>query len=433
MHYSVPRAEIGGLLGAPLSTKSFRIINIKALGVRALSTLPTSLDAPKPLMFHEQSDLTGVLSSGDITKWRNFINSATVFVHHEGHCANTLITELKEMGVKHIVLVSKKAECDAEDRVSGKIIIDDFNNLESNYSAMGNYCKEHEIELARVLVGWGYSSESREVPIQTARVNEALPGCDFGTPCNSVETLQKIADKDAFDQTVSKSGLNVIPNYYKSFERDFDDDPKNLIKFAKKILEGKSNLNSVDIYIKHPSTGGGREIVPINFDRNQLSDHAYIAEKTLEITDAISRCHNEGKAFLAPGVKRPLVLQMGIQNAHHIELQLIDKVIAGKRECSAQERGQKKAEGTVELNTELEERIDRQAQIFANESNLEGANTLELLVSNPLDPQSDFYFLETNVRLQVEHPVTAYEKGLSIPAAILANSIGVKLDAVYQK
>ncbi|MGC6366748.1 MAG: hypothetical protein ACON35_01970 [Candidatus Marinamargulisbacteria bacterium] len=383
-------------------------------------------------IFHDQSELAGLLSSEDHAKWSEFLESGTVFVHHEGHCANTLITELINMNFDNIVLVSKAEECDAEDRVSGKIVVDDFNDLESNYSVMQNYCEKHKIEKARVLVGWGYSSESQQVPIQTARVNDALPGCDFGTPCNSVETLQKIADKDAFDQTVSELGLNVIPNYYNSFGRDFDDQPDNLIRFAKKLFKEKPNLTNLDIYIKHPSTGGGRGIVPIQFDRNELNNDADISEKILKITGAISLCHNEGKAFLAPGVKKPLVLQMGIQDAHHIELQLINKVIAGKRECSAQERGQKKAEGTVQLHPELEKRIDEQAQKFADANNLEGANTLELLVSDPVNPESDFYFLETNTRLQVEHLVTSYEKGLSIPAAILANSIGLDLNAIYQ-
>ena len=64
-----------------------------------------------------------------------------------------------------------------------------------------------------------------------------LPDCDFQTPCNSVSTLEKIADKDAFDQTVSQLGLNVIPNFYNTYKKDFDDSPRALIKFAQDLFD----------------------------------------------------------------------------------------------------------------------------------------------------------------------------------------------------
>ncbi|MEK9728200.1 MAG: hypothetical protein VW397_08880, partial [Candidatus Margulisiibacteriota bacterium] len=217
------------------------------------------------------------------------------------------------MGVSNIVLVSKDVECSVENRVSNSIIIDDFNDLETNYSKMMQYCLEHSIKQARVLVGWGYSSESQQVPIQSDRVNNMLPDCDFQTPCNSVSTLEKIADKDAFDQTVSQLGLNVIPNFYNTYKKDFDDSPRALIKFAQDLFDKYPKKNDLKIFIKHPSTGGGRGIVPIAFNRNQLNLESYQQEKIDEIKSATALCHNEGKAFLEAGVKKPLVLQMGIE------------------------------------------------------------------------------------------------------------------------
>ena len=120
---------------------------------------------------------------------------------------------------------------------------------------------------------------------------------------------------------------------------------------------------------------------------------------------------------------------MGIEDAKHIELQFIGKKNIGKRECSAQERGQKKAEGTISLDPSLDKKINDQAQIFANENDLNGANTLELLVTD----DGDFYFLETNTRLQVEHLVTVYEKNISLVASILAQTFDINLENVFSK
>ncbi|MBT6120022.1 hypothetical protein HOH45_00990 [bacterium] len=412
----------------------------------------TSLTTPlKPAigenLFYCQEKLAQLMSPEDFTKWTSFIRSGTVFVMHEGHCANTLITKLTAMGVSNIVLVSSKDECSAENRVAGSVIINDFNDLETNYTAMEKYCKKNNIEKARVLVGWGYSSESKEVPIQNERVRTALAkdGCDFDTPCNSVKTLNLISEKDDFDRTIHELGLPGIPNYGVTYGEAFDDNPKNVFKFVRDLFNKYPNKHTLLIYFKHPSCGGGRGIHAIRFNHDDLEN---ISDTLLsEITQTISRCHKEGAAFLQQNETRKLVLQMGIENAFHIEAQLIGKKVMGLRECSAQERGQKKAEGTVPaylLSDKKKEEIISAAQHYANNTDLSGPNTLELLCQVPDDSYSrdlpiegntqlqrdndpDIFFLEDNARLQVEHPVSERNLAICIVAAMLADNQGINL------
>ncbi|MEC8678014.1 MAG: hypothetical protein VXX85_04080, partial [Candidatus Margulisiibacteriota bacterium] len=226
---------------------------------------------------------------------------------------------------------------------------------------------------------------------------------------------------------IHEYGLNGIPNYNIKYGEDFDDNPKNMIKFANQLFSDDNQLSEIDIYIKHPSTGGGRGIVPVSFSRHNMEKTAYLSQKVSEINNAISTCHKEGEKFLPENVKKPLVLQFGIKDAQHIEVQMIGDKIIGLRECSAQERGQKKAEGTVSLEPKLIEEIKQQAKVLAVKSNLTGPNTIELLV-----PKNNFYFLEINTRLQVEHPVTDFESEISVIGAFLADNLGIDITSLLE-
>ena len=108
---------------------------------RPLTTSALKPTSPHSIRFHNTKDLNQYFSQADIKKWNEFLEKGTVFVHHEGHCANTLISELMNIGIKNIVLVSKQEECEFESRVSGKIVINDFNEpiqfkISSEYSAL---------------------------------------------------------------------------------------------------------------------------------------------------------------------------------------------------------------------------------------------------------------------------------------------------------
>lgn len=304
---------------------------------------------------------------------------------------------------------------------------------------MQEYCAKYDIKQARVLVGWGYSSESQDVPKYSDATNAALPGCDFRTPCNSIETLTAVADKDAFDRTISELGLPGIPNYGVSFGKDFSDEPAEVFQFLDKLFADFPEKETITIYFKHPSTGGGRGIIPITFDKtyNETSEKDKYID---QINEAVSTCHREGASFLAEGETRPIVLQMGIENAWHIEGQCIGKSVIALRECSAQERGQKKAEGTVPsyLMTEDEKtRLMADMKKFALENNLSGANTVEVLIYDGTNKstgkqEKKWVFLEVNTRLQVENWVTGAEKGCSVPGQILADSFDIDIAPIQQ-
>ena len=384
-------------------------------------------------IMHSRDMMGFIFPPDQLEKWNHFVGTGTAFVIHEGHCANTHISELKALGFKHIVLVSKAEECAAEHRVSDVIEISDFNDVAANYDAIAKHCESNRIKDAIVFVGWGYSSESKQVPIESQRICDRLPHCRFITPCNSVKTLDAIAEKDDFDRTVAALKLPAIPNYGVTFGIPFDDRPENVFRFVDRLFETYMGKETVTIYFKHPSCGGGRGIVPIAFSRDYQTDSD---SKITEINQAISQCHKEGEAFLEQGQRRPIVLQMGIENAYHIEGQCVGKSVIALRECSAQERGQKKAEGTVPqaiLDDQSRQLLLNDIETFAKANQLNGPNTVEILAFQTPDPdmgtaQWNWVFLEDNTRLQVEHLVTSAELGVSVIGLIVADSIGLNIE-----
>jgi acetyl/propionyl-CoA carboxylase alpha subunit len=121
-----------------------------------------------------------------------------------------------------------------------------------------------------------------------------------------------------------------------------------------------------------------------------------------------------------------LLLERYIHPARHIEVQVLgdgrDAVALGERECSLQRRYQKIIEEapSVAMNSRLREALQTSATALMRATGYAGAATVEFL----LGPDGDFYFLEVNTRLQVEHPVTELLTGIDIVAAQMQIALG---------
>ena len=147
-----------------------------------------------------------------------------------------------------------------------------------------------------------------------------------------------------------------------------------------------------------------------------------------ELQDAIERAAREALAYFG----RPEVyLERYIERAHHVEAQILADTHGGfsflnERDCSLQRRYQKLVEESPSpvVDQDLRSRIGEAALALGKEAGYQNAGTVEFMV----DDEGNFYFLEVNARLQVEHPVTELVTGLDLVALQLRVALGERVE-----
>jgi acetyl-CoA carboxylase biotin carboxylase subunit len=241
--------------------------------------------------------------------------------------------------------------------------------------------------------GYGFLSENSEF---ARRCEEE--GIIFVGP-NS-RALKLVGDKVASRTTVQKIGAPVIPGMH---------------KVGGKIDEFKEMARKVGypVMIKASLGGGGKGM--------------RIVKNEEELEKAIAGGRREAKSAFGD---ESVYLEKYIENPRHIEFQVLSDnygnvVHAFERECSIQRRHQKIIEETpsLALTPELRERMGETAKAIIRACEYTNAGTVEFL----LDKDKNFYFLEVNARIQVEHPITELTTGIDLVKQQLLISSGEKL------
>ncbi len=228
--------------------------------------------------------------------------------------------------------------------------------------------------------GYGFLSENAEF----ARLVQDT-GLAFIGP--SADAIALLGDKIASKALAERAGLPVVPAYPKPLES-----PEHLFAVAKQI--------NFPILLKPASGGGGRGMRIVSAEE--------------ELLPAFTACQEETrKAFRDDRI----FIERYIPGARHIEFQIAadhhGKIVhLGERECSIQRRYQKLIEESpsTALDPALREKMGQLACKLAHEAEYTNLGTVEFI----LDPAKNFYFLEMNTRLQVEHPVTEMVTGLDL-------------------
>lgn len=201
-----------------------------------------------------------------------------------------------------------------------------------------------------------------------------------------VRAIQVMGDKLTARQTVSAAGVPVVPGTKPGLSND------DLIAAAEQL--------GYPVLVKASAGGGGKGMRPVY--------------KAADLPDAIAGARREALAAFGDDV---VYLEKLITEGRHIEIQLLadvqgNTIYLGERECSLQRRHQKLIEEapSVVVDGALRRRMGEVAVAAARAVQYVNAGTIEFLV----DRDKNFYFLEMNTRLQVEHPVTELVTGIDI-------------------
>ena len=227
--------------------------------------------------------------------------------------------------------------------------------------------------------GYGFVSENAAF----ARAAVASGLCWIGP---APETMELMGDKIASRAFVAEAGCPVAPSVTQ------EEDPKNFADRAAAI--------GFPLVLKASAGGGGKGM--------------HIVREPAELAEAATRASSEAQRYFADG---RIYAERYIEEPRHIEVQVLsdrheNHLHLFERECSIQRRFQKIIEEAPSpgLDDALRARICEAAVGIARAANYENAGTVEFILA----PDGEFYFLEMNTRLQVEHPVTEAVTGLDL-------------------
>ncbi len=241
--------------------------------------------------------------------------------------------------------------------------------------------------------GYGFLSENADF---AERVEQS--GFVFIGP--RAETIRLMGDKVSAKDAMRKAGVPCVPGS----EGALSDDPVDIIKTAKKV--------GYPVIIKAAGGGGGRGMRVVHTEAALLN--------------AVSMTKAEALAAFG----NPMVyMEKFLENPRHIEIQILadqhgNAVFLGDRDCSMQRRHQKIIEEAPSplLNPKIRDKIGERCAEACRKIKYRGAGTFEFLYEN-----GEFYFIEMNTRLQVEHTVTEMITGLDLVQQQIFVAAGEKL------
>ena len=215
-----------------------------------------------------------------------------------------------------------------------------------------------------------------------------------------IEAITCMGDKITSKQLAKDAGINTIPGC-----PDVIHDEEHAVKIAGEI--------GYPVMLKASAGGGGKGMRVVRNDE--------------ECRDGFNRATNEARSSF--GDDR-MFAEKFIEEPRHIEIQLIadqhgNVVYLGERECSIQRRHQKVIEEAPSpfMDDDTRKAMGEQAVALAKAVNYASAGTVEFIV----DADRNFYFLEMNTRLQVEHPVTEFVTGQDLVELMIRVAAGEKL------
>lgn len=317
-----------------------------------------------------------------------------ILIANRGEIACRVIKTAKKMGIPTVAVYSDAdsnslhvAMADEAVHIGGSASSESYLKIDTIIEA----CKNTGAEA--VHPGFGFLSENAAfaTALEKAGIVFIGPG---------KRAIEVMGDKIESKKLAESSGVNTVPGHTEAL-----DDAKRAFEIASDI--------GCPVMLKASAGGGGKGM--------------RIAWSIDEVKDGFTSAQNEARS--AFGDDRVFV-EKYIERPRHIEIQVLadtygNCIALGERECSIQRRHQKVLEEAPSPFIDEKTRTAMQDQAVALAKTVDycSAGTVEFIVDN----QSNFYFLEMNTRLQVEHPVTEFITGLDLVEQMIRVAAGEKL------
>ena len=304
-----------------------------------------------------------------------------VLIANRGEIALRIIRACKELDIATVAIYSEADVDSLHVQLADEAVCIGPAQSSESYLKIDRIISAAEItDVDAIHPGYGFLAEN-------AHFAEVCASCNIKFIGPSPAAIRTMGDKNAAREQARKAGVPVCPG-----SDGIVDSEKTALRIAKKI--------GYPVMLKAVAGGGGRGMRPAHNDGSLIQ--AFHAART-----EAEKAFGNGDVYIEKLIEHP----------HHIEFQVIGDthgrlVHLGERDCSIQRRNQKIVEECPSqlLGADLRKRMGRCSVDLASSVGYENAGTVEYLV----DKNGDFYFMEMNTRIQVEHPVTEEAYGCDL-------------------
>lgn len=317
-----------------------------------------------------------------------------ILVANRGEIAVRIIKACREMGISPVAVYSEADRRSLHVQMAGEAVCIGPPPAGESYLHMDRIIEAaRETGAEAIHPGYGFLAENAAFARRCEKEKIVFIGPNS-------EALELVGDKVRSRQTMEKAGIPIIPGM------------KGILKEVSAI-KAEALLIGYPVMIKASAGGGGKGM--------------RIVFEELELTPALEAGMREAMSAFGD---ESVYLEKYIERPRHVEFQVLadnhgNVVHLFERECSIQRRHQKIIEETPSqaLDPELRSRMGETARKVMEVSGYNNAGTVEFL----LDKYRNFYFLEVNARLQVEHPVTELTTGVDLVHQQIRIAAGEKL------
>lgn len=317
-----------------------------------------------------------------------------ILIANRGEIALRVLRACREMGIR---TVAAHSEADIEAKyvklADESVCIGPAASAQSYLNVPALISAAEVTDAGAIHPGYGFLSENADF---AERVEQS--GFIFIGP--RAETIRLMGDKVSAKRAMQEAGVPCVPGS----EGALPDDPKEIVQIARQV--------GYPVIIKASGGGGGRGMRVVHTEAALLG--------------AVSTTRSEALAAFGNAT---IYLEKFLENPRHVEIQVLadehgNAVHLFERDCSMQRRHQKVVEEAPApgIDRKLIERIGERCAEACRKIGYRGAGTFEFLYEN-----GQFYFIEMNTRVQVEHPVTEMITGIDIVQAQIRIAAGEKL------